>query len=66
MNGNPIDNKIKKISEIPTETELSAKIAKDLKKRGMNFVGPIIMYAYMQSSGMVNDHEVGCFRYSQV
>ncbi len=66
VNNKPIKNKFNKISEIPAETKLSAEIAKDLKKRGMNFVGPTIMYAYMQSIGMVNDHEVGCFRYTQV
>ncbi len=62
----PIMNKFKKISEIPTQTELSQKISKDLKKRGMNFVGPTIVYAYIQSIGMVNDHEISCFKYQKV
>ncbi len=54
------------MSELPAKTELSIKISKNLKKRGMNFVGPTIIYAFMQAVGMVNDHEVSCFRYLQV
>lgn len=64
--GKPIKNAFKLMSEIPAETELSKKISKDLKKRGMNFVGPTIIYAHMQATGMVNDHEVDCFRYNEV
>lgn len=59
----PVQNSYKTLKELPAQTELSTKISKDLKKRGMNFVGPTIIYAYMQSIGMVNDHEVSCFRY---
>ena len=62
----PIKNKFKRLSDIPAKTDLSSKISSDLKKRGMNFVGPTIIYAFMQSVGMVNDHEVSCFRYSEV
>ena len=62
VNNKPIQNKFKSISELPTKTELSNNISKDLKKRGMNFVGSTIIYAYMQSIGIVNDHEVSCFR----
>lgn len=62
----PIDNGFKSLSEIPASTPLSEKISKDLKKRGMSFVGPTIIYAMMQAVGMVNDHETGCFRYSEV
>lgn len=51
-------------SEIPTQTPLSVEISKDLKSRGMNFVGPTIIYAFMQAAGLVNDHETKCFRYS--
>lgn len=47
---------------VPAKTELSEKISKDLKKRGFKFVGPTIVYAWMQAIGMVNDHAVGCFR----
>lgn len=61
----PIVNTFSDTSELPAETNLSRKISKDLKKRGMNFVGPTIVYAYMQSIGMVNDHETDCFRYKE-
>ena len=57
----PIINRFSDIEEVPTQTPLSKSISRALKKRGMNFVGPTIMYAYMQSIGMVNDHLVGCF-----
>jgi DNA-3-methyladenine glycosylase I len=50
------------INEIPTSTKESQTLSKDLKKRGMNFVGPTIMYAYMQAVGIVNDHLEECFR----
>lgn len=64
--GKPIKNKFETLSEIPAETKLSKTISKDLKKRGMTFVGPTIIYAHMQATGMVNDHEVSCFRYNQI
>ena len=57
----PIVNHWKDLSEIPALTPLAETISKDLKKRGLNFVGPTIIYAYMQSIGMVNDHTVECF-----
>ncbi|MBL7055643.1 DNA-3-methyladenine glycosylase I [Candidatus Woesearchaeota archaeon] len=60
-----INSSFKALSEIPPKTDLSDKISKDLKERGMNFVGSTIMYAFMQSVGMVNDHVVGCFRYEK-
>ncbi len=66
VNYKPIQNKFKSMSEIPAKTDLSDKISKDLKKRDMNFVGSTIIYAFMQAVGMVNDHEVSCFRYSEV
>ena len=59
----PIQNTFKANSQIPTKTDLSEKISKDLKERSMNFVGPTIIYAFMQAVGMVNDHETSCFRY---
>ncbi len=65
VDGKQIINKVKLMSELTTKTEISDNIAKDLKKRGMNFVGSTIMYAYMQAVGMVNDHEVDCFCYSK-
>jgi DNA-3-methyladenine glycosylase I len=57
---------LKTSSEIPAKTELSDAISKDLKKRGFNFVGSTIMYAFMQATGMVNDHLTTCFRYEEV
>ena len=50
----------------PTPPVESQALSKDLRKRGFRFVGPTIMYAFMQSAGLVNDHEVGCFRYGEV
>ena len=66
VNNKPIQNKFKSMKEIPPKTEVSDEISKDLKKRGMNFVGSTIIYAFMQAVGMVNDHEVTCFRYKVV
>ncbi len=66
VDGKPIDNHFVSPSDIPAKTALSDTIAKDLKKRGMSFVGSTIIYAFMQAIGMVNDHEVDCFRYSEV
>lgn len=62
----PIINHRKSIEHIPAVTELAEKISKDLKKRGFTFVGPTIIYAHMQATGMVNDHTVDCFRYREV
>ena len=66
VKGKVIRNKRKSMSDLPARTQLSDVISKDLKLRGMNFVGPTIIYAIMQTIGMVNDHEVKCFRYNQV
>jgi len=62
----PVMNHYKDWSEVPAETELSKTLSKDLKKRGFSFVGPTIMYAYMQSVGMVNDHHTSCFRHAPI
>lgn len=64
--GKPIVNKWKKMGEIPASTPLSDEIAKDLKKRGFKFLGSTVIYAHMQAIGMVNDHEVSCFRYKEL
>lgn len=61
VDGKPIQNNFKTIQEIPAKTELSDTISKDLKKRGMNFVGSTIIYAYLQAVGIVNDHTTDCF-----
>ncbi len=64
--GKPIQNSWNQTGPIPAKTELSEQISKALKQRGFKFVGPVIVYAWMQASGMVNDHAVGCFRRAQV
>jgi DNA-3-methyladenine glycosylase I len=61
-----IQNSYENIKEIPVKNELSERITKDLKKRGMNFVGPVIIYSYMQAIGMINDHETTCFRFHEI
>lgn len=61
----PIKNHFKTIKELPAKTELSDKISKDLKKRGMSFVGSTIIYAYMQAIGIVNDHTKVCHLYKK-
>ena len=64
--GKPIQNNFTNMSEMPANTPLSDKISKDLKSRGFKFVGSTIVYAYLQSMGMVNDHTVDCFRHKEV
>ncbi|MCY3752259.1 MAG: DNA-3-methyladenine glycosylase I [Gammaproteobacteria bacterium] len=66
VDGKPIQNSWQHGSQIPAETPLSNKISKDLKRRGFNFVGPTIIYAHMQATGMVNDHTTDCFRHREV
>lgn len=62
VSGQPMINRPKNMREIPESTKESETLSKDLKKRGMSFVGATIMYAYMQAVGMVNDHVVDCFK----
>jgi len=64
--GKPIKNAWKHSKFAPATNDISDKFSKDLKKRGFNFVGSTICYAFMQAVGMVNDHTVGCFRYQEV
>ncbi|VVB86956.1 Methyladenine glycosylase [uncultured archaeon] len=64
--GKPRMNEFKYLSEIPPETKESLVMSKDLKKRGFKFVGSTICYAFMQATGMVNDHTIDCFRYNEV
>jgi DNA-3-methyladenine glycosylase I len=64
--GKTVKNKHKSMKDIPATTELSDTISKDLKARGMNFVGSTIIYAIMQTIGLVNDHITTCFRYKEV
>ena len=65
VGGKPVNHKIKTIKDIPTNTKESDVMSKDLIKRGFKFVGSTICYAFMQSVGMVNDHEIKCFRYKE-
>ena len=61
-----IKNKFKELKELPSKTEESDAMSKDLKERGFKFVGSTICYAFMQGSGMVNDHLIDCFRYKEL
>ena len=62
----PIINSWQSESEIPAKTKLSEEISKDLRNRGFEFLGPIIIYSHLQATGLVNDHIVDCFRYKQI
>ena len=66
VDGKPIVNVWENIKQVPASTMISDALSKDLKKRGFNFVGSTIMYAFMQATGMVNDHLTSCFRYKEV
>ncbi|NIM02024.1 MAG: DNA-3-methyladenine glycosylase I [Acidobacteria bacterium] len=66
VDGEPIVNRFRRPDQIPASTPLSDSLSKELKRRGMNFVGSTIVYAYMQSVGMVNDHLVDCPRHKEV
>lgn len=66
VDGAPVVNRWTSLSEIPAETDASRALSRDLKQRGFSFVGPTIVYAFMQSAGLVNDHLVGCFRHAEL
>ena len=66
VDGKPIKNQWQHHKEAPATTPLSDTISKDLKKKGFKFVGSTVVYAFMQATGIVNDHEVNCFRYAEV
>jgi len=66
VDGTPIQNAWRTLAEVPATTPVSEALSRDLKKRGFTFVGPTIVYAFMQSVGMVNDHLVDCFRHRKV
>jgi DNA-3-methyladenine glycosylase I len=66
VDGRPRQNSWKALREIPAETPESKAMSKELKRRGFRFVGPTTCYAFMQAAGLVNDHTVDCFRYSEV
>jgi len=66
VGGMPIRNAWRSVKELPAKTPEAEAMSRDMKKRGFKFVGPTICYAHMQATGMVNDHVVDCFRYSEV
>jgi DNA-3-methyladenine glycosylase I len=66
VDGNPIQNRFEHISQVPAQTPVAADMAKALKAKGFKFCGPVIVYAFMQATGMVNDHLTGCFRHEPV
>ncbi|HEY7463633.1 MAG TPA: DNA-3-methyladenine glycosylase I [Candidatus Limnocylindria bacterium] len=66
VDGRPIQNRWASMADVPAETDRSRAMSRDLKRRGFSFVGPTIVYAFMQSAGMVNDHVVACFRHAEV
>ena len=65
VGGSPIQNRIRKASDFQATSAESDALSKDLRKRGFKFVGSTIIYAHMQATGMVNDHEMSCFRYRE-
>lgn len=66
VGGKPIINHLGDMADMPTQSPQSAAMSKDLKKRGFKFCGPVIVYAFMQAVGMVNDHLIGCPRWQTV
>jgi DNA-3-methyladenine glycosylase I len=66
VGGSPLQNRWRKLGDIPAETEESRAMSKDLKRRGFRFVGPTVCYAFMQAAGLVNDHVVSCYRYREL
>lgn len=66
VDGRPVQNRRQTLDEIPAKTPQAELLSKDLKRRGFRFVGPTICYAHMQATGMVNDHTVDCFRWSEL
>src|ERR1700719_1183195 len=65
LDGRPKQNRFRSVSQVPAETKLSKQISAELVKRGFKFVGPTIVYAFMQATGMVNDHLLTCYRHAQ-
>jgi DNA-3-methyladenine glycosylase I len=66
VDGVPLNNSFKMLKEIPSYTPLAEKISVALKKEGFKFIGPTVIYAHMQATGMVNDHLEDCFRYQEI
>ena len=66
VDGAPVVNRWKRMGSVPAETPASRAMSKELKRRGFGFVGPTVCYSFMQACGLVNDHLIGCFRWTQV
>lgn len=66
VDNSPVDNKVRKLSDVPGSTDVSKQMSKDLKRLGFSFVGPTTCYAFMQAAGLVNDHLVSCPCYKEV
>ena len=66
VDGTPVCNQWKSMQQVPAQTATSKLMSKELKQKGFKFVGPVICYAFMQAVGMVNDHLVNCYRYSEI
>jgi DNA-3-methyladenine glycosylase I len=66
VGGEPLVAGVVSLADVPTETEVSRALSRDLKRRGFRFVGPTVCYAFMQAAGLVNDHTTGCFRFSEL
>jgi len=66
MDGKPLQNRLRSLKDVPAMTPLAEEISKDMKKRGFRFVGPTIVYAFMQACGLVNDHMIDCHRHEAV
>lgn len=66
VDGKPVVNEWKEMTEVPAKTDLSETISREMKSRGFSFFGPVACYAFLQSAGVVNDHLVSCFRHREV
>lgn len=66
VDGRPLVGRFRELRELPSETDESRAMSRDLKRRGFRFVGPTTCYAFMQATGLVNDHVVSCFRFSEL
>ena len=66
VGGRPVQGRWLSLAEVPARTELSDKVAADMKKRGFQFLGSIIMYSHLQATGLVNDHILDCFRHKEI
>lgn len=66
VGGQPVVNSWTEVGELPAQTDLSVRLSKDLRQRGFRFLGPVVVYAHLQATGLVNDHLTSCFRRSEV